>query len=494
MTVQPQMVSLTSLASEVPGVRSVSAADIEVDDVTHDSRSAGPGVVFVAIDGLTVDGHLFVADAVAAGSPAVVVERPVDVDVPQIVVEDSRRALAHVASAVHGHPTRDLVMVGVTGTNGKTTVNAMCEAVMAAAGRPTGVIGTLGARIDGVPVPLKRTTPESSDLQRLLASMRDADVGTVFMEVSSHALDLHRADAIVFDVGAFTNLSQDHLDFHGTMEAYFEAKQQLFADGRTNHAVVNIGDAAGIRLATGLTMPTTTVGVGVDADVVLTILSESEQGSTFSIADGDRTLEVAMPLPGSFNTANAAVAYAICRNLDVDSDVIVEGLQSLGPVAGRMQSIDRDADVAVIVDYAHTPAAIETVLSSARRMTSGRVIAVIGAGGDRDHEKRPIMGRAAATHADFIIVTTDNPRSEDPKDIVRDVALGLLAVPSSQFETVVDRGEAIAYAVNMAEPGDVVLILGRGHEPTQEVLGELLPFDDVEVARAALDGRGGSRS
>lgn len=479
-------VSLAAIAAEVPGAVSADDATLDVWDVTHDSRGAGPGTIFVAIDGMTVDGHLFVAQAVNAGSPAIVAERRVVQDIPTLLVENSRRALAHVAAVVHDHPARSMTMVGVTGTNGKTTIGAMCEGALTAAGRSSGIIGTLGARIDGEPVPLRRTTPESSDLQRLLATMRQRSVDTVVMEVSSHALQLHRADGIRFDVAGFTNLSQDHLDFHGDMESYYMAKARLFEPGRTDHAVINIGDPAGARLSEEISIPHTTVGVDTDADITATITSQHGGGSTFDISGEFGSVEVSMPVPGSFNVANAAVAFGICQMMGLTTEEIVTGFGGLGTIDGRMQSVDPDSDITVIVDYAHTPAAVATVVEAAAAMTDGAIITVVGAGGDRDQEKRPLMGAAAARHSDRAIITTDNPRSEDPRAIIDAVASGAETQGRAEVERIEDRAEAISHAIGSAAKGDLVLILGRGHEPTQEVHGEFIPFSDVEVARNAL--------
>jgi UDP-N-acetylmuramoyl-L-alanyl-D-glutamate--2,6-diaminopimelate ligase len=484
-------VSLASLASQVPGLTSVDDVQIAIRDVTYDSRMAGRGVLFVAIDGTTVDGHQFVDEAVAAGSPAVMVNRRLDVSVPQIVVDDSRRAMAHIARMVHGSPDADLTMVGITGTNGKTTVSAMCEAVFTSVGRPSGVIGTLGARIGSEPYAVKRTTPESPDLQRLLGVMRDRGLKMVFMEVSSHALELYRAEAIVFDIAVFTNLSQDHLDFHGDMESYFAAKRTLFAAGRAMQAVVNIGDPSGARLAREVMVPVTTVAVtqegqSIYADVQAEILSHTEAGSEFMVRAGGVATSVSMPLAGAFNVENAAVAFAVCLRLGLSRDSIAAGLASLSPIAGRMQVVGPASDITVVVDYAHTPAAVEVVVAAARRTAQGRVVAVIGAAGDRDSDKRAGMGAAAARNADVTIVTTDNPRTEDPLQIATEVKAGADAVGRSEVTLIVDRSEAIDTAISLAMSGDTVLILGRGHEQGQEVMGSVIPFDDAHVAGGSI--------
>lgn len=484
--------SLAALASSVPDVVSVDDATVTVSDVTHDSRQAGPGVIFVAIEGATADGHAFVESVVSAGSPAVLVGHRVDVDIPQIVVRDTRAAMAHLARTVHGSPDAAMRMVGITGTNGKTTVAAMCESILAAAGESVGVIGTLGTRIKGTPAPLERTTPESSDLFRLLATMRDADVATVVMEVSSHALALHRADAIVFDVVGFTNLSQDHLDFHGDMEAYYREKRKLFQADRARASVVNVSDEAGVRIRSESDVHTTTIGLDTEADYVARIIDQTEGSTRFEIAGAEGVTTCDLPLAGWFNVVNATVAFGICRQLGIDVDTIASGLAALPIVRGRMQLVDDASDIAVVVDYAHTPAAVETVVAAASDMTDGRIIAVLGAGGDRDIDKRPMMGAAAASHADVTVVTTDNPRSEPPETIAAAVERGALGVGRSEVVVVLDRRQAIAYAVDRARPGDLVLVLGKGHEPGQEVAGEKHPFDDISVAAEVLRDRKGA--
>jgi UDP-N-acetylmuramoyl-L-alanyl-D-glutamate--2,6-diaminopimelate ligase len=485
-----RLVSLKTLAEGLAGVVEVDDAVIEVTDVTHNSLAVRAGVVFVAIRGSNHDGHEYVSMAAHAGAPAVVVDHRVDVDVPQIVVSDTRAAMPHIARAAHGSPDSSLSIVGITGTNGKTTVASMCESIWMAQGVPSGIIGTLGARLRGEPLPLERTTPESSDLQRMLALMRDGGVLNVAIEVSSHALVLHRADAVAFDVVAFTNLTQDHLDFHHDMEHYFAAKLSLFDRRRAEHAVVNISDAYGARVAATTDCPVTTVAVGADADFRADIDAQSDGMIRFTVRERGRAVAASMPLPGSFNVANAAVAWAISRHLGADTNSIVAGLSNLEPIAGRMQVVSPGTEVTVVVDYAHTPAAVATVVAAARDMTDGRVIAVVGAGGDRDEDKRPMMGAAAAASADVTIVTTDNPRSESPEAIADEVRRGAEGVFGASVETVLDRSEAIDHAVTIAHAGDLVLILGKGHELGQEVNGVVHPFDDVDEARRSLARHG----
>ena len=485
--------TLHEMAASAPDVVAVVGSDVTISDLTHKSQDITEGSAFVAIRGERFDAHRFIGDAVASGASALVVQEPIETSVPHIIVEDTRRSMAYMARAVHGYPDRSLSIVGITGTNGKTTVAHMCEAAWIAAGRPSGVIGTLGARYLGTPVPLARTTPESSDLQRLLASMRNDGVESVAMEVSSHALDLHRADAIAFTSAGFTNLSQDHLDFHGTMEEYFASKATLFTPDRTRSAVVNVDDAFGRRLAQQIELPLITVSVDESrnsgqADITATDLAVSESGTSFVLHTRAGSDAVDLPIVGSFNVSNALVAVGLLLEDGVEVPHIVEGLANLSTISGRMEIVPGDHPFTVFVDYAHTPDAISEVLASARGVTSARLIVVVGAGGDRDHDKRSLMGAAAARFSDLVIVTTDNPRSEDPGAIASEVVRGAKTAARSQVTTILDRGEAIAAAIDRAEPGDVVLILGKGHERGQEVAGTFVPFDDVEVAAMCLEG------
>ncbi len=482
--------TLGEIAAALRDVTSVTEPHVIVRSVTHDSRKVVPGSLFVAITGATSDGHQFIESAVRAGAVAVLAERPTDADVGCIIVPDSRAAMAWAARAVYGNPDEDLTIVGITGTNGKTTVSHMCESIWRCAGWKSGVIGTLGARIDGQPVALERTTPESSDLQELLASMRDVGVDVVAMEVSSHAMELHRADAVSFDAVAFTNLSQDHLDFHGDMAAYFAAKAALFDTDRALRGIINIDDAYGRRLAEMSTVPGVTVGESADADFRFVDVAGTSEGTRFVLEYDDRRVALAIPVIGAFNVANATLAAAIAISLDTPIDAITRGLASLPVVDGRMEVIEHSGPFTVIVDYAHSPGAISEVLQAARSVAVGKVIAVIGAAGDRDRDKRALMGAAAVRFADLVIITSDNPRSEDPEVIAGEVQRGADTTPGANAVTVIERGEAISVALEAAEPGDIVLILGKGHEQGIERLGVTEPFDDRTAARAALDALG----
>jgi UDP-N-acetylmuramoyl-L-alanyl-D-glutamate--2,6-diaminopimelate ligase len=449
-----------------------------VDDVHHDSRQARPGSMFVAISGANVDGHEYAAAAVAAGAVALVVERPLEIEVPQLVVESARRALPIVAAEVHGHPSESLTVIGVTGTNGKTTVTYMIEAIARSAGRVPGLVGTTGARIDGRAVPVARTTPESSDLQRLLAAMRDRHVDIAALEVSSHALAMGRVDGVSFAVGAFTNLSQDHLDFHADMEDYYRAKASLFRTGRTRIGIVWVEDEWGTRLAGETDVPVRTVGFADGCDVRGRDVRVDTTSSRFTISSGEESVEVVMPLPGRFNVSNALVAAACSLEAGIGLDTIAAGLAGLPPIPGRLELVPGTGPFTVIVDYAHSPDAIAQVIAEARGSGAARVIVVIGAGGDRDHGKRPMMG-AAAVEADLTFITSDNPRSEDPDAIIAQIVSGAAGVDHVTVEP--DRRGAIRAALEAAGPGDVVLILGKGHEQGQEFSDRTEPFDDRAV-------------
>lgn len=472
--------TLSALAMAVGGEVHGDGA-ITVTDVVHDSRQAGPGKLFVAIVGSSVDGHDLVESAVAAGSPAVCVSRRIESGVPQIVVTDTRQEMGVIADAVHGHPSADLAVVGVTGTNGKTTVTHYVESIALRAGLTPGLIGTIGARMAGENVPLERTTPEASDFQRLLAGMRHRGCEMVAAEVSSHALAMGRVRGTRFEVAAFTNLSQDHLDFHGDMESYLEAKRSLFTDYEVGTAVINVADPAGESVAASTGVPVVRVGPGQDAAAANLHLGPA--GADFDLVTPWGSDTVHAPVSGRFNVDNVVVASVCCLAAGISFDAVVAALADLPPVPGRFQRVSGTDPVTVIVDYAHTPGGMSQVIEAARELTSGRILVVGGAGGDRDRDKRPMMGRAMSA-ADFVVVTSDNPRSEAPATIVESVAEGV--VPGTPHEVVVDRRQAIRRAIAEASPGDLVLVLGRGHEPFQELAHGKVEFDDRLVAADLL--------
>src|SRR5919198_318535 len=455
------------------------APSVDVTALAYDNRKVTPGTVFFCVRGMTRDGHEFAPDAVARGAAALVVDHPLGLGVPEVVVPDVRAAMAPAAAKLAGDPTARLKVVGITGTNGKTTSAFIIRALLEAAGLQTGLLGTVTSVIGGVEAPTERTTPEAIDLQRTFAQMLAAGDECCSMEVSSHALELHRADAIHWAVAVFTNLTQDHLDFHPTMEHYFAAKRRLF-QAAPRAAVINVDDPYGRRLAAELP-DAITFGIESEAAVRATDVAFALTGSTFTV-DG---LDLLTPLPGRFNVLNALGAMAAARALGVANDVIAEALGTAGRVPGRFEPVDAGQPFAVLVDYAHTPDSLENVLRAAREIARRRVIVVFGAGGDRDRGKRPLMGRAARALADLVVVTSDNPRSEDPEAIIAEIKAGTGNGPG--VETMVDRRAAIVRAVAAAEEGDVVVIAGKGHEQGQEFEGgRKIPFDDVTVAREAL--------
>ncbi len=476
------------LLREVLGDAARDAPPVEVQALAYDNRRVQPGTLFFCVRGFTRDGHDFAGDAVARGAAALVVDHPLGLAVPEVVVEDVRAAMAPAAARLHGDPTVTLRTIGVTGTNGKTTTAYLVRALLEAAGHQTGLLGTVTSIVGGLEHSVARTTPEAIDLQATFAAMRDGGDSHCVMEVSSHALELGRADAIHWAAAIFTNLTQDHLDFHPTMEEYFAAKCKLFVDGRPQVAVVNVDDAYGARLAAVIRdIVPELVTVGIDtagADLRATQIESAFAGSTFC-AGG---LELRSPLPGRFNVMNVLGAVAAVRALGVDDATIVAALPEAGRVPGRFEPVDEGQDFAVLVDYAHTPDSLENVLLAARPLAAGRLICVFGCGGDRDRGKRPQMGAISARLADHTIVSSDNPRSEEPAAIVEEILAGI--EDRGATEAIVDRHAAIERAVALARRGDVVVIAGKGHEQGQEFEGgRKLPFDDVAVAREALRAR-----
>ena len=473
---------------------------VDIRDLAYDSRRVAEGTLFFCFPGEKTDGHDFALAAVEAGASALVVERPLDLDVPQAQVEDARAAMAPVAAAFNEDPTSELTVVGITGTNGKTTTAFLVRHLLESAGRQCGLLGTVRQIVGGQVEEVERTTPEAIDLQRTFARMLESGDDGCAMEVSSHALVLHRADAIHFAAKVFTNLSQDHLDFHADMEDYFAAKRLLFSgeggapliELEGGISVVNLDDSYGQRLAGELSTGdggdcVTFSAAGVDADLSARGVTFDPSGSRFLCLSPDGEIEVQTPLPGDFNVSNALAALAVAYALGLDLREAAAALASAEQVPGRFESIDEGQPFGVIVDYAHTPDSLENVLGAARRLTGGRLISVFGCGGDRDREKRPLMGRAGAELSDVAVVTSDNPRSEDPGAIIEQIREGIPESPHAEVLIDADRRAAIASALGRAEEGDLVVIAGKGHEQGQEFEdGRKIPFDDRDVARDEL--------
>jgi UDP-N-acetylmuramoyl-L-alanyl-D-glutamate--2,6-diaminopimelate ligase len=473
-------IALAGLA-EVVGAEIRGDAGVLVGDAAYDSRDVPAGSLFFCIPGDAVDGHDFAPAAVAAGASALVVERWLDLEVAQLRVEDVRSAMGPISAEVFGRPAEALTTIGITGTNGKTTITFLLEAVLRAAGVRSGLLGTTGARVDGEPVALERTTPEAPDLHRVLTRMRGAGVRAVAIEVSSHAMAQHRVDGVVFDLAVFTNLSQDHLDYHRSMASYYEAKAALFTPAHASRALIGVDDPWGRRLAAEATIPVTTYGVDADADLRATDVEADVGGLRFRL-DG---VEVRTRLRGAFNVQNALAALGVARAIGIDPRTAATAIGGRTEIPGRMEAIEAGQEFLVVVDYAHTPDSIRNVLRGARSLAAGRVLVVFGCGGDRDRSKRPAMGAAATAEADLTVITDDNPRSEDPADIIAEVLPGAEA-GGGRFVVEPDRRAAIRLAVGEARPGDVVVIAGKGHEPYQEFGGRRFDFDDRTVAREEL--------
>ena len=481
----PPRQALGELAAAVPGLQvPPAAAATVVTGCTLDSRAVQPGDLYAALPGSRAHGADFAAQAAGQGAAALLTDpagraRAAATGLPVVVADDPRSLLGATAAQVHGHPARDLTVLGVTGTNGKTTTAFLLDAGLRGAGHEVGLLGTVLTRVGDEVVPSVRTTPEAPDLQGLLAVMRERGVTAVAMEVSSHALALGRVDGVVFDVAAFTNLSQDHLDFHPDMASYEAAKALLFTPAHSRRGVVNVDDAAGRRIAAAGLVPTATYGEGGQwgaRDVRL-----RADGSSFRLVGPGVDVPASVRLPGAFNVANAVGALATLVTAGVPVGAAVDGVAALAGVPGRMERVDAGQDFLAVVDYAHTPDAVTTLLRAVRAVTPGRVLVVLGCGGDRDRGKRPLMGRAAVDGADVAVLTSDNPRSEDPDEILRQ-----MAVPGALLEP--DRRAAIATAVAQARPGDAVVVAGKGHETGQEADGVVTPFDDRDVLRELLTG------
>ena len=509
MTLAELVGSVASLAPEAAALVAGSGrGDVTVTGVSHDSRAVARGAIFVAVPGHRVDGAAFAADAIRRGAVAIVAQSapPPVTDVPWLPTADARRALADLAAAFHGHPSRRLAVVGVTGTNGKTTTAYLLTSVFDAAGLPAGRLGTVTFRVGPTPADehvASHTTPEADEIQQMLARMIERGCRACVMEVSSHALALDRVAGMTFAAGIFTNLTRDHLDFHGDMPRYFAAKRRLFgmlAEGAP--AIVNVDDPRGVELAVQLPR-VVTFAIDRPADVRAVGIDYSLEGVAFQAETPRGRLSIRSPLIGRPNVWNILGVIAAATALDLPAEAIERGIASLDRVPGRFELVSTGADdIQVVVDYAHTDDALKNLLETARSLAPGRLVTLFGCGGDRDRSKRPLMGAVARRLSDFVVLTSDNPRSEDPERILDEIVRGLDPTPEpgaprrpgTPYLRVRDRREAIERAIRTAQPGDLLLIAGKGHEKYQVVGERTLPFDDVDVARAALaQRRAGSR-
>ncbi|MDQ0339218.1 UDP-N-acetylmuramoyl-L-alanyl-D-glutamate--2,6-diaminopimelate ligase [Caldalkalibacillus uzonensis] len=469
---------------------------IEISSIELDSRQVTPGSLFVCIPGFRVDGHQFARQAVEQGARAILAQKPLDVPVPVIVVPDTRRALAYVANCFYGFPTQKLRLIGVTGTNGKTTVTYLIEKMLEDQGLKTGRIGTINMKIGNRVQEVKNTTPESLHLQQAFHDMLEASCSHAVIEVSSHALDMGRVRGCNFGVAIFTNLTQDHLDYHQSMEQYKQAKGLLFSqlgngisEGDLKYAILNADDSASDYYMKITPAQVLTYGIHSEqADIKASDIALSPQGVRFTVYYGTQQEKFDVPLVGMFNVYNvlAAVGAGIVEGLSLSQ--IRESLSKIECIPGRMETVEAGQDFTVIVDYAHTPDSLANVLSTARQLAQKRLICVVGCGGDRDRGKRPLMAQMAVKYADLTVLTSDNPRSEDPQAIINDMEKGLIDTNVSQtkYTSIVDRREAIHWAINQAEQNDVIIIAGKGHETYQEIKGQRYHFDDREVAREVL--------
>jgi UDP-N-acetylmuramoyl-L-alanyl-D-glutamate--2,6-diaminopimelate ligase len=467
----------------------VGPLDQEITGIAYDSRRVMPGHMFVAMRGERTDGHRFVEAAIERGAAAIVLERDASFNprATRIKVSDARWSMAQASAQFYNHPSQQLKVIGVTGTNGKTTTAFMVKAIMEAAGVSCGLLGTVQYQIGERVIPASRTTPESVDIQDMMSQMLRAGCGGVSMEVSSHAIDQLRVEQVDFDVAIFTNLSQDHLDYHGTMEEYFEAKTRLFSAlgtvRKAGRAVVNADNAYGCELIERLGGDRAVVSYGVSSAAVIRAedVRVSTEGSFFVVHTPQGSIPMSLPLIGRYNVSNALAAISAAQIIGIDLPTIEAALARLHPVPGRVEQVDVPEDFQVFVDYAHTADALRNVLATIAELARGRVIVVFGCGGDRDKGKRKAMGQAACDLADFSIITTDNPRTEDPQEIVKQIEEGFTTTSGSRHQVIGDRREAIERALDIARPGDAVVIAGKGHETYQEFADTVVPFSDRQV-------------
>jgi UDP-N-acetylmuramoyl-L-alanyl-D-glutamate--2,6-diaminopimelate ligase len=467
----------------------------EITGLEIDSRKVKPGDVFICLPGFTVDGHDFAAKAVAQGAVAIVAQRPVNVNVPVVYVPDTKRAMAVLADRFYGQPTHEMKVIGVTGTNGKTTTTHLIERILREAGHPTGIIGTIEMRMGDEVREVKNTTPEALDLHKAFRWMKDRGAEYAAIEVSSHALDMGRVRGVRFTSAVFTNLTQDHLDYHKTMENYLQAKGLLFSQlgneydkERMKYAVLNADDPASETFARITPAQVITYGIHNEADVHARDISITARGTRVTLDTFAGSIDLTLRIIGNFNVYNVLAATAVCLLEGISLEQMKRTLEKVEGVRGRFERVDAGQEYTVLVDYAHTPDSLENVLKTIREFAEGKVYCIVGCGGDRDRTKRPIMASIAARYADVAVITSDNPRSEEPQAIIDEMVAGLIAdgVSEDRYFTMVDRREAIRETIHRAQPNDVVLIAGKGHETYQILKDKTIHFDDKEEAYKAI--------
>ncbi len=461
--------------------------NIDIQNLNIDSRKQTSNGLFFCISGANFDAHTFVAQAIQNGNIALVVERALELDVPQIVVQNTRIAMPQMASLFFGEPQKNMKFIGITGTKGKTTTSFMVKSIFEAAGYTVGLIGTTGNMIGNRRFDSNLTTPDAIDLYQMLALMKQENVQVVVMEVSAHAIDMHRLEGLCFDVGCYTNFSQDHLDYFGDMDAYYKAKEKFFTGGLVKNAAINADEITSATLLKNISIPHLCFGIGANADVYARNIEVEENGASFEIYLNDvDNLSIHMKMTGNFNVYNALCAASAAMILNVDLAFIQQGLENVKSVPGRIELLDTNTPFKVILDYSHSPDSLKNILSAVREFTKKRLILVFGCGGDRDHIKRPIMGAIAGKMADFSVITSDNPRNENPMQIIDAIVDGYKK-NSDQYVVIEDRRQAIAYALSVAGEGDVIILAGKGHETYQDRNGVKYPFNEKIIVKELLE-------
>lgn len=486
------------LADLLKGIEyTVITGEIEIDikGIVYDSRQVKPGYLFVCISGFKTDGHLYIDEAIKNGARAILIEKAFDqTDAATIIMTaNNRKALALLASNFYGRPSHHMKVIGVTGTNGKTTTTHLIKAILEEAGLKTGLMGTLYAQVDNKTIDFGHTTPEAPEVEKFMEICQENKAQYIVMEVSSHALDLYRVDCIDFNIAVFTNLTQDHLDYHNNMEKYLASKLKLFnmiTPENKNFVIVNADDNYSGDFIQDAKAKVYTYGLSDNSDIKATNVKIDLKGSQFTLSFKGLTTNIKVKLIGMFSIYNVLAAIAVGLGEGISLEIIKTALEKVNGVPGRFEQVDEGQDFTVVVDYAHTPDGLENILKTGRQLTTNRIITVFGCGGDRDRGKRPLMGEVAARYSDFCVVTSDNPRSEDPETIINDIVPGLDRVKDSRYAIVIDRREAINHAVHLARPGDLLIIAGKGHETYQLVKDKVLDFDDKKVAIEFLKGLG----